>query len=122
MLRYSLGSLMLILVYASLACAALVNASGIWPQLIVTMTGAILLLFTLKAAIRQGASHHFALGFSITGWVYFLRIFTSVLNVRNFLLTETSVQYLFATIHSEQLTSGVPLAYATLSQTPTGRS
>ncbi len=105
MVRFSLASLMLILVYASISCAALVHATGIWPQVAVTMTVVVLLLFTLGAVFWQGAARVFAVGASITGGIYFLLVFTSVLNVREFLLTETAVRYLFNTIHSSPATA-----------------
>ena len=49
MLRFSLGSLFLALLYLSIGCAALANASGIWPQVAVTLTLAILVVFSLGA-------------------------------------------------------------------------
>lgn len=103
MLRYSLGSLFLLLLYLSIGCAALVNATGIWPQVAVTLTLAILVLFSLAAIFWTERRRVFAIGFSATGWLYFLLLFSDVTNVRPYLLTESLMNRLFITMHGEQM-------------------
>ena len=98
MLRYSLATLFFVLIYVAILCAALVNATGVWPQVAVTMTVVVLLVFTLAAMMRKSA---FSAGFAFTGWVYFLLMFTSLFNVRGFLLTDTAVQWLYPKIHPQ---------------------
>ena len=110
MLRYSLGSLFLVLLYLSVGCAALVNASGIWPQVAITLTLAILVLFSLAAIYWTERRRVFAIGFTATGWLYFLFVFSSVTSVRPYLLTETAMNRLFVTMHSDQPTP-IGLAY-----------
>lgn len=102
MLRYSLGSLFLVLLYLSIGCAALVNATGIWPQVAITLAVAILVLFSLAAIFWTGRRRVFAIGFTATGWLYFLLVFSEVTYVRPFLLTETVLNRLFITMHSDQ--------------------
>jgi hypothetical protein len=97
MLRYSLGSLFLALLYLSIAFAALVNATGIWPQVAVTLTLAILILFSLGAIFWSERRRVFAIGFSATGWLYFLLVFSDVTNVRPYLLTDFATNQLFVT-------------------------
>ena len=75
MLRYSLGSLFLVLLYLSIGCAALANASGLWPQVSITLTLAILVLFSLGAIFWRERRRVFAIGFAATGWLYFLLVF-----------------------------------------------
>lgn len=119
MLRYSLTTLFLILVYVCIGSAALANATGIWPQVAVTISVTILLMFTLAAICWKERARYFALGFSITGWTYFLLIFTSVLNVRSYLLTDTAVNLLFTAIHQDQPASNYQIVVQTV-QTPNG--
>ncbi len=102
MLRYSLGSLFLALLYLSVGCAALVNATGIWPQVAITLTVAILVLFSLSAIFWTERRRVFAIGFTATGWLYFLLVFSDVTSVRPYLLTETALNRLFTTMHGEQ--------------------
>jgi hypothetical protein len=101
MFRYRLSSLFLGLLYLSIGFAALVNASGVWPQVAVTMTVAILTLVSLAALFWVERKRAFAIGFSATGWLYFLLVSSSVTNVRPYLVTDTATIILFATIHTE---------------------
>jgi hypothetical protein len=100
MLRYSLASLFIILLYVSIMCAALVNATGIWPQIAVTLTVGILILFTLAAVCREDQTRRFARGFAITGWIYFLLVSANLINVR-YLLTDSVANRLYVAIHSQ---------------------
>lgn len=104
MLRYSLGSLFLTLLYLSVGCAALVNATGVWPQVAVTLTLAILAVFSLGAVFWTERRRVFAIGFSVTGWLYFLLVFSDVTNVRPYLLTESATNQLYVTMHGAQTT------------------
>lgn len=113
MLRYSLASLLAVLLYASIGCAALVNANGLWPQVAVTMAVVTLLVGTLAAICWQGASRAFALGFAVSGWLYFLLVFTVFSEGRHYLLTSTSVDFLYSTIHGDQTAAATPYLYPT---------
>ncbi|MDP6558101.1 MAG: hypothetical protein QGG71_25775 [Pirellulaceae bacterium] len=105
MLRYSLGSLFLALLYLSVGCAALVNATGIWPQVAITLTIAILVLFSLGAIFWTERRRVFAIGFMATGWMYFLLVFSDATSVRPYLLTETAMNRLFVTVHGAEYVS-----------------
>ena len=118
MLRYSLGSLFLVLLYLSVGCAALVNASGIWPQVAITLTITILVLFSLGAIFWTERRRVFAIGFAATGWLYFLLLFSDVTNVRPYLLTETAMNRLFITMHGDQAT---PIGLVYRSVVPSSR-
>ena len=119
MLRYSLGSLFLALLYLSIGCAALVNATGVWPQVAVTLTLAVLILFSLGAVFWTERRRVFAIGFSATGWLYFLLVFSDVTNVRPYLLTESLTNQLFVAMHSKQ--TGPNIVYQTV-MTANGQS
>ena len=100
MLRFSLGSLFLALLYSSVACAALVNANGIWPQVAVTLTVAILLASTLAAIFAAQGRRVFAIGFSATGWLYLLLVLSDVTNIRPLLLTDAAMNRLYSVLHA----------------------
>jgi hypothetical protein len=122
MLRYSLGSLFLVLLYLSIAFAALVNATGVWPQVAVTLTLAILVVVSLGAIFWNERRRVFAIGFSATGWLYFLLVFSSVTNVRPYLLTESATHQLFITMHGEQVAPQITVTYPNgLGQVQTAR-
>jgi hypothetical protein len=95
--------LLLFLLAASIGCAALANANQLWQQAAVTVTVSVLLLAPLAAIYLTKSARPFALGFSIAGWIYFLLAFSSVLNVRGYLLTDTGSEMLLAAMHDEQL-------------------
>jgi hypothetical protein len=120
MLRYSLGSLFLALLYLSTGCAALVNSSGVWPQVAITLTLAILVVFSLGAIFWTERRRVFAIGFSATGWLYFLLVFSDVTNVRPYLLTESATNQLFVAMHSKQM-GPYNIVYQTVT-TPNGTS
>lgn len=102
MLRYSLGSLFLVVLYVSVACAALVNATGIWPQVAITLTLAILVLFSLRAVFGNERWRVFSIGFSALGWLYILLVFSDVTSIRPYLLTETATNKLYQMMHADQ--------------------
>lgn len=118
MLRYSLGSLFLALLYLSIGCAALVNATGMWPQVAVTMSVAMLVLFSLGAIFWAERRQVFSIGFSVTGWLYFLLVFSSVANIRPYLLTDSATHQLLITMHSDR-TQQFSLVYQSVT-TPGG--
>ena len=112
MLRYSLGSLFLALLYLSVGCAALVNATGIWPHVAITLTLAMLGIFSLRAAFGDERRRVFAIAFSATGWLYMLLVFSSVTSLRPYLLTEAMMNQLYTTLHAERI-AGVTVEYPT---------
>lgn len=117
MLRYSLGTLFLVLLYLAIGFAALVNASGIWPQVAVTLAIAILILFSLGAAFWSQGWRAFGIGFSATGWLYFLLVFSELTTLRPYLLTESAINQLYMTMHGDK-----PGQYRVVTQTMLGPS
>lgn len=115
MLRYSLGTLFLVLLYLAISFAALVNGSGIWPQVAVTLAVAVLGLFSLGAMFGSPGWRVFGIGFSATGWLYFLLVFSSLTSVRPYLLTESAMNQLYMTMHGDQ-----PAQYQVVSQIMAG--
>jgi hypothetical protein len=101
MLRFSLTTLLLLMLFACVGCAALVHATELWRQTIVTVTVVILLFAMLTAASRSGASQRFPLGFALAGWIYVLLVFVAAHDLRQDLLTERALTWLFAAVHDE---------------------
>ena len=102
MFRFSLATLLLLVLIAGIGCAALVNANDLWRQTMITATVTALVVATLAAVICRARSRGFALGFALTGWIYLLLVFVSALGLRDDLLTDKAVIWLFATIHGEE--------------------
>lgn len=101
MIRFSLATLFLAVLFAAIGCAALVNANELWRQTMVTATVTALVIATLAAVIWQGQSRVFALGFAVTGWIYLVLVFVSVFGLRNDLLTDKAVVSVYTAIHGE---------------------
>ncbi len=90
MLRYSLGGLLVAVLAVSVGCAALVNPSPLWSQIVFTGTVVILLAATVGATV--GGPRPVAAGLAIFGWGYLL--LTSgpwAASVRPHLLTEAAL-------------------------------
>ena len=98
MLRYSLASLATVIVVLSIYSAALAQGDDLWPQFSVTLTVAILLFATLAAVFSR--SRTFAMGFSIVGWLYFTIVFSGFAGVRENLLTQTAINWLYGQVHA----------------------
>ena len=67
MLRFSLASLLSVVLFAAVGCAALANATELWRQAIITLTVLTLMAVSLAAIAWRGNSGHFAVGFAVTG-------------------------------------------------------
>ncbi len=98
MLRYSLASLATVIVVLSIYSAALAQGDDLWPQISVTLTVAVLLFATLAAVFSR--SRTFAMGFSIVGWLYFTIVFSGFAGVRENLLTQTAINWLYGQVHA----------------------
>ncbi len=98
MLRYSLASLATVIVVLSIYSAALAQGDDLWPQISVTLTVAVLLFTTLAAVFSR--SRTFAMGFSIVGWLYFTIVFSGFAGVRENLLTQTAINWLYGQVHA----------------------
>jgi hypothetical protein len=98
MLRFSLLTLLGVVLVAAVGSAALANPTDTWRQVIVTGTVAILSVATLATVTKRSA---FAAGFAVMGWLYFVLAFSRVLNVREHLLTERAVVWLHGKVHHD---------------------
>lgn len=95
MLRFSLFTLLAAILVISLGCAALVNASELWAEVVVTATVLGLLVATIRAIYLSERSRAFAGGFAIVGWAYLLLVQGPWLeSVRPRLLTTVAVNRL----------------------------
>ncbi len=78
-MKFSLASLLFLVLIAALGCAALVNANDTWRQSMVTLVLSVLLIATLAATVNR--SRAFALGFAVAGWIYLLLVFVPVIGL-----------------------------------------
>jgi len=100
MLRFSLLTLLGVVLVAAIGSAALANPTDTWRQVVVTGTVGILFVAILLAVGKRPVSR-FALGFAATGWLYLVLTFSGVLGVREHLLTERSAVWLHGKIHDD---------------------
>ena len=99
-MKFSLATLLLLVLLAAVGCAALVNASDIWRQTMVTVSVALVSISTLIAVTDR--SRAFGLGFAVAGWIYLLLAFAPVLGLRDDLLMDKAVAWLFKVVHQEE--------------------
>ena len=105
MLRFSLLTLLGVVLVAGIGSAALANPTDAWRQVVVTGTVAVLSVTTLAAVAKRPASP-FARGFAVMGWAYLVLTFSGVFGVREHLLSERMAGWLFQLVHDEYGTSG----------------
>ncbi len=104
MLRFSLLTLLGVVLVAAVGSAALANPTDTWRQVAFTITVVVLLFFTLLAAVTRSRRRPFALGCGIVGWSYFVLTFTSHFgDVKSFLLTEWVVEWSCEALHYDSL-------------------
>ncbi len=94
MFRFSLASLLLVVLFAAFGSAAVANPTNFWLQITVTLVVGTLLASTLAALFGRGAKRSFAGGFAIAGWLYFSLTFSAVFNLRHDLLTGRAIDWL----------------------------
>jgi hypothetical protein len=90
-LKYSLGTLFVVMAIVALGCAAIANFSPLWAQTMVTLTVGALLAGLLVAISGRGRAGAFAAGFAAVGGVYFLLTFVQFFGLREQLLTNRVV-------------------------------
>ncbi len=93
MFQYSMRTLLLVALVVSLFCTALANPTQMWDEVIFTLTTAMLLTSAVMAAVGRRS---FALGFAVTGWLYFALVFIG--NYREDMLTDRAVRWLCETL------------------------
>jgi hypothetical protein len=98
MLRFSLLTLLGVVLVAGLGSAALANPTDIWTHVFVTGIVGILAVVTLAVLVKRSALP-FALGFALIGWLYIAIAFGGVFDLRRYLLTEQITGGLYGLIH-----------------------
>jgi hypothetical protein len=101
MLRFSLSALLTVVFLVALGCAALLYPNEIWRRVLVTLALGSLLFATVLAVVRRDRPPVFAVGFAITGWIYLLLVFNSVVSIQDHLLTTQSIHWLRRMMHEE---------------------
>jgi hypothetical protein len=96
MVKYSLGTLFLVVAVVSFGCAAVANFSKPWAEVTVTSAVMVLLIGVLGAVLGSRRIRPFAIGFAVVGWAYFLLAFVEVSGLRDELLTDRAVNWLYA--------------------------
>lgn len=100
MFRYSIATLGFVVLCFSIYCAALSQPLGIWPQVAVTLTVAILLFYTLAAMCWRMRFRPFTFGLAVTGWIYFLLVFVNWIGIRHSLLMQAALDWAHVRIHA----------------------
>ena len=96
MLRFSLGTLLLLVLVACFGCAALVNASPLWEQITLSLTVAVLSLATIGAVYLPPQARAFFGGFALLGWIYLVLVtIPSFDAIKPRLLTTTAISTLY---------------------------
>ena len=96
MLRYSLGTLFVVVAIIALGCAAWMNFSQLWVEIMVALVLLSLSVALVAALADRGPARTFAMGFAALGGAYFLVAFVTPIELRNErLLTEWPVNWLY---------------------------
>ncbi|MBW3595727.1 MAG: hypothetical protein KY475_00465 [Planctomycetes bacterium] len=99
MFRFSMAALLALVSFAAVGCAALIKSNELWRQTTITLTIGVLLTATLAAIIGRADRRGVATGFALYGWAYILLSFVSPLGLRDDLLTNKSVAWLYQMAH-----------------------
>ena len=95
--RFSLGTLLLLVLSTGVAFAALKSPSNLWASALFTLAVAVLLVATLGAVHRHDRSRAYLLGFALFGWVYLILSLVPETTPR--LSTTGLLDALFARVH-----------------------
>ena len=95
--RFSLGTLLLMVLSAGVAFAALKSPSELWASALFTPAVAVLLVAVLLAVHRRDRARAYWLGFALFGWVYL--ILSLVPETAPRLATTGLLDALFARVH-----------------------
>jgi hypothetical protein len=96
MLKYSLGTLFVVVAIIALGCTAWMNFSQLWVEIMVALVLLSLSVALVAALADRGPTRTFATGFAALGGAYFLVAFVTPSELRNErLLTERPVNWLY---------------------------
>ena len=119
-LRYSLASLMGLVLFCAVAMAALRQADQVWASLL--FSGAIVVLGTavLAAVFARGARRGFWVGFCAFGWAYLALAFAPGFesDIRPRLMTAYLLDQLYGRLHTQEPTA----LSVTLTRTQSGNA
>jgi hypothetical protein len=103
MLRFSLLTLLGVVLVAGIGSAALANPTVLWKQAVVTLAVLVLIVASLPAIVGRSRSP-FSLGFIATGWLYFA-LCSNMFAMQDQLLTHELAYRLYALIHDDAVLS-----------------
>lgn len=108
MRRFSIGSLILVVLVCGVAAAALRDASSLWAETMVSLTLLLLAVAVLAAWNRHGAARAFWQGFAFFGWAYLVLIFGEWVHEYIRPPTEPLLLYVHEWISPPQAIPGIP--------------
>jgi hypothetical protein len=97
MLKFSLGTLLLVVAVAAVGCAALANPTDLWTEVVIAVTLVFLFASLVAALVGQGRLRVFATGFAAVGWAYFVLTHGNAVSLPSHsLITTRSVNWVYA--------------------------
>ena len=101
-MKLSLRSLFGLVAIVAIGICSLLNANNIWFWVLLSSTILLLVIGTLVAIVRTGATRAFWLGFVLIGVAYVVAVsgFNRV-DTKKYLLTPTLLEYLYPQIKRE---------------------
>ena len=108
MFRYSMLTLLLVVLVLGVFCAVLVNPSTVRAALIYTCTLIVLSAATLTA-IAKGRASPFIWGFAVMGWIYFAVWFIALAGSYEYLVTHWPVRKIGEAVMIRDAIGIVPL-------------
>ena len=102
MFRYSLATFLIFVLMVSIGAAALAHPTARWSEIVVTLTVTVLMVASLAAVLWRNRAQAFVIGFALCGWTYFLLVFVAALGLRDELLTDDAVNWLYAAMHERE--------------------
>src|SRR5271157_2029993 len=90
--RFSIASLLVVVLYVAVGFAALKESSDLWESGVFTLTLAALLISILLAVHRSGSRRAFWIGFALFGWTYLG--LSTVRSIESRLITTKALTYL----------------------------
>ena len=110
MFRYSMLTLLFVVLVLGLFCAALAKPSDSWRLVIVTLTHVVLVATTLLAVAKRFVLP-FAWGFAVAGWAYLVLMFYVGLEASDDFFTTRFVLWAGVEIHGDSPVERTASAY-----------
>jgi hypothetical protein len=102
-MRFSVLSLLVVIVYIAVGCTALVKATEGWASAVATLTAATLLAAAVTGATSQGGRRAFGCGFALGGLGYLAFVYApgAAENIAPHLATTKTIEWAEVKIHGE---------------------